>query len=372
MSKRDYYEILGVSKNASESEIKKAYRKIAIQFHPDKNPDNKEAESKFKEAAEAYEILSNKEKRARYDQFGHSGFNNQGFGGGGMSMDDIFSQFGDIFGGGDNPFESFFGGGGSRRQRVYKGSNLRIKIEVTLEDVMNGVTKKIKIKKLTKAENVEYETCSHCNGSGQITKISSTILGRIQQSVTCNYCGGYGKIITKKPKEADSNGMIKNDHQIEIKIPGGVEDGMQLKLNGQGNEAPFQGVNGDLIVLISVKENDIFIRDGSNIHHEKFISFAQAALGDKIEIPTLNGKAKITLEKGTHSGKILRLKGKGLPNINNYGNGDLLIHINLWTPQNLSKSEIVFLEKSKNSENFKPQPDKNSKSFFDKVKEIFR
>ena len=371
--KEDYYEILGVSKSASASEIKKAYRKKAIQYHPDKNPGDKSAESNFKKAAEAYEVLSDPNKKSKYDQFGHSAFDGAGgFGGGGMNMDDIFSQFGDIFGGGDNPFESFFGGGGSRRQRVYKGSNLRIKIEVSLEDVMNGVTKKIKIKKLTKSENVEYETCSQCNGSGQITKISSTILGRIQQSATCNYCGGYGKKITKKPNEADSHGMTKQDSEIEIKIPGGVEDGMQLKLSGQGNEAPFEGVNGDLIVLLSVKEHDIFIREGSNIHYEKFISFAQAALGDKIEIPTLNGKAKITLEKGTHSGKILRLKGKGLPNINNYGNGDLLIHINLWTPQNLSKSEIVFLEKSKNSENFKPQPDKNSKSFFDKVKEIFR
>ncbi len=371
MSKRDYYEILGLNKNASDTEIKKAYRKIALKFHPDKNPGNKDAENKFKEAAEAYEILSNKEKRSKYDQFGHAGFNNQGFGGGGMSMEDIFSQFGDIFGG-DSPFESFFGGRSSGRQRVYKGSDLRIKIAVSLEEVLNGVKKKIKIKKLKKGENVTYKTCPQCNGTGQITKISSTILGRIQQSSSCSPCYGSGKIIDKKSPDADHNGMINENAEIEINIPAGVEDRMQLKLNGQGNEAPFEGVNGDLIVLIEIKEHSFFIREGSNLHHEQFITFSQATLGDKIEIPTLSGKAKITLESGTHSGKILRLKGKGLPDINQYGNGDLLIHINIWTPQKLSKSEKEFFQKSKSSDNFKPTPDQNNKSFFDKVREIFK
>ena len=366
--KEDYYEILGVSKSASASEIKKAYRKKAIQYHPDKNPGDKTAEANFKKAAEAYEVLSDPNKKSKYDQFGHSAFDGAGgFGSGGMNMDDIFSQFGDIFGGGF----SGFGGGGGRGRRVIKGSNLRIKINLVLKDINEGVKKKIKVNRLVNADNVSFKNCPHCNGTGQITRVTNTILGQMQTASTCPHCNGTGKIIASKPKEADSNGQIKKSETVEINIPAGVEEGMQLKVSGKGNAAPFDGVNGDLIVLINIDEHEALVRDGQNLHYDHYISFADAVLGGDAQIPTIDGKVKIKLESGIQSGKVLRLKGKGLPSVNSYGNGDLLIHINVWTPQTLNKEEKKFFEKSKNSDSFTPNPSKKDKTFFDRVKEMF-
>ena len=367
MAKRDYYDVLGVSKSADNKEIKKAYRKIAIKFHPDKNQGNKEAEEKFKEAAEAYEVLSNNEKRQRYDQFGHAGMKGSAGGfGGGMNMEDIFSQFGDIFGGG---FGGFGGGRGGRR--VVKGTNLRIRLSLTLKEILEGVDKKIKVNRLVQAKGVTYDTCRTCNGQGQVTRISNTILGQMQTSTTCGVCNGAGKSIKDRPSGSDSNGMVKEQETVKITIPPGVEDDMQLKVSGKGNAAPFEGINGDLLVLISVEEHESLIRDGKNLHYDHYISFADAALGTTSQIPTVNGKVKIKIEKGIQSGKILRLKSQGLPSVNSYGTGDLLVHINLWTPQNISSDEKKFFEKAQKSKNFQPQPSKSDKSFFDRVKEMF-
>lgn len=378
MAKRDYYEILGVEKSADEKALKKAYRKLAIKYHPDKNPGNKEAEEKFKEAAEAYEILSNAEKRERYDRFGHQGVDGSGGGfggggfGGGMNMDDIFSQFGDIFGGG---FSSGGFGGGGRRARQVKGSNLRIRVKLTLEDIANGVEKKIKVNKLVNAEGVTYRECSNCNGSGQVTRVTNTILGQMQTSSPCPTCGGTGKKIDKKPADADQNGLKKAEETITINIPEGVSDGMQLSVKGKGNAAPFDGIPGDLIVLVEEIPHETLKRDGNNLHYDLYISFGDAALGCSPEIPTINGKVKIKLDKGVQSGRILRLKGKGLPNIEQrYGNskGDLLIHINVWTPQQLSAEQKEFFEGFRSHENAEPNESHNEKSFFDKVKEMFK
>ena len=369
MSKRDYYETLGVSKNADSKDIKKAYRKLAVKYHPDKNPDNKAAEEKFKEAAEAYDVLSSNEKKQKYDQFGHAGMGSAsggGFGGGGMNMDDIFSQFGDIFGGG-----GFGGGRSSRGRRVVKGSDLRIRLSLNLKEVAEGVDKKIKVSRLINGEGVTYNTCHTCHGSGQITRISNTILGQMQTASPCPNCNGNGKSIDKRPHGTDTNGMLKETETVEITIPPGVENDMQLKVSGKGNAAPFEGVNGDLLVLIQVEEHKQLIRDGQNLHFDHYISFADAALGTTTEIPTVSGKVKIKIEEGMQSGKILRLKGKGLPSVNSYGVGDLLIHINVWTPQNLSKEEKGFFEASKKSDNFTPNPTHKDKSFFDRVKEMF-
>ena len=367
MAKRDYYDVLGVSKSADNKEIKKAYRKIAIKFHPDKNPGDKQAEEKFKEAAEAYEVLSNNEKRQRYDQFGHAGMKGGpgGFGGG-MNMEDIFSQFGDIFGGG------FGGFGGSRGgRRVMKGTNLRIRLSLNLKEILEGVDKKIKVTRLVQAKGLKFETCGSCNGSGQVLRVTNTILGQMQTSTTCQICSGSGKIIKERPSGSDANGMVKEQETVKITIPPGVEDDMQLKVSGKGNAAPFDGINGDLLVLISVEEHESLIRDGQNLHFDHYISFADAALGTTSQIPTINGKVKIKIEKGIQSGKILRLKSQGLPSVNSYGKGDLLVHINLWTPQNISSEEKKFFEKAQNSKNFQPQPSKSDKSFFDRVKEMF-
>ena len=371
MSKRDYYEILGVSKNADSKEIKKAYRKLAVKYHPDKNPNDKKAEDKFKEAAEAYDVLSSNEKRQRYDQFGHAGMSGSGsggFGGGGMNMEDIFSQFGDIFGG-----SSFggFGGGRNRGRRVIKGTNLRIRLSLTLQEVAKGTEKKIKVNKLVNAEGVTYITCESCNGMGQVTRVSNTILGQMQTQSTCPSCNGNGKNIDNRPSGTDANGMLKESETVKITIPAGVEDGMQLKVSGKGNAAPFDGVNGDLIVLIAIEEHEKLIRDGQNLHYDHYISFSDAALGTSCEIPTVTGKVKIKLERGIQSSKILRLKGKGLPSVNSYGNGDLLVHINVWTPQKISKEQQKFFETNKGSENFAPNPTVKDKTFFDRVKEMF-
>ncbi len=371
MSKRDYYEILGLSKGASEAEIKKAYRKMAIKYHPDKNPDDKEAEAKFKEAAEAYDVLSDANKKARYDQFGHAGMGQGGgFGGGGMNMDDIFSQFGDIFGGGFGGFGGF-GGGGGRRARKVKGSNLRIKVKLSLEDIANGVQKKIKVFKLVNVDGVEYGECQTCRGTGQLTRVSNTILGQMQTSTTCNACHGTGQRVTSRPKGTDENGLDRKEEVVTIDIPAGVEEGMQLNVSGKGNAAPFGGIPGDLIVLIEEETHPHFQREGQNLHYDLYVNFLDAVLGAQLEIPILEGKAKIKIDPGTQSGKTLRLKGKGLPSVQSYGNGDLLVHLNVWTPQKLNSEEKEMLQSLRESENFNPTPGAKDKGFFKKVKEMF-
>lgn len=369
MAKRDYYEVLGVSKSASDDELKKAYRKLAIKYHPDKNPDNPEAEDKFKEAAEAYEVLSNADKRAQYDRFGHDGMRG-GFSGagGGMNMEDIFSQFGDIFGGG-SPFESFFGGGGRGRQR--KGTNLRVKLKLNLDEIANGVEKKIKVKRLVEAAGVTFKTCNTCGGSGQMKKVVNTMLGQMVSASTCSTCHGSGKVIDKRPPGVDSTGLEMQEEVIPIKIPAGVSDGMQLSMSGKGNMAPGGGVPGDLLIVIEELEDDLLKRDGNNIVYDLYVNFADAALGSSVEVPTIDGAVRIKIDPGTQSGKILRLRGKGVKDINSYGKGDQLIHVNVWTPKKLNSEEKALLEKLRESENFKPQPGKGEKGFFEKIREFF-
>ncbi len=366
--KKDYYEILGITKSASEAEIKKAYRKKAIEFHPDKNPGDAQAEENFKQAAEAYEILSDPQKKAKYDQYGHQAFDGAGgFGGGGhMNMDDIFSQFGDIFGGGFGGF-----GGNSGGQRRVKGSNLRIKVKLTLEEIANGVEKKVKVKRKVQASGVKYKTCSACNGQGQVLRVTNTILGRMQTATTCPTCGGSGQTIESKPANADAHGMILEDETVSIKIPAGVVDGMQLKVSGKGNDAPGNGIAGDLIVAIEEQEHEFLKREGENLHYDLYVSFPEAALGVSKDIEAVNGKVRIKLEEGIQSGKILRLKGKGIPSLNSYGSGDLLVHVNVWTPKTLTKEQRQFFEKSLTDDNFIPHPEKTDKSFFEKVKDMF-
>lgn len=370
MAKRDYYEVLGINKGASADEIKKAYRKVAIQFHPDKNPGNKEAEEKFKEAAEAYEVLSDENKRAQYDRFGHSR-GNGGFGGHHMDMEDIFSQFGDIFGG-HNPFDSFFGGGGGTRRRQRKGSNLRIKLKLTLEEIANGVEKKIKVNRLVRAEGVTYKTCSTCQGNGQVRKVVNTMLGQMVSTTTCPHCDGAGQLIDKRPSGVDSSGLVHKEEIISIKIPAGVADGMQLSMAGKGNEAPGGGVAGDLLILIEEQEDSNLKRDGNNVIYDLHISFVDAALGTSLEVPTISGKVKIKIDPGTQSGKILRLRGKGLKDINGYETGDQLIYVNVWTPRKLTPEERTKLESLRNSPNFEPHPEAGDKSFFERMKEFFQ
>ncbi|MBL7860171.1 MAG: molecular chaperone DnaJ [Cyclobacteriaceae bacterium] len=369
-TKRDYYEILGISKSASPEEIKKAYRKVAIQFHPDKNPGNKEAEEKFKEAAEAYEVLSNSEKRAQYDRFGHSRPGQGGFQGHDMNMEDIFSQFGDIFGGGGSPFDSFFGGGGGRtRQR--KGSNLRIKLKLSLEEIANGVEKKIKVNRLVRAEGVTFKNCTTCGGSGQVRKVVNTMLGQMVSTSTCPSCNGAGQLIDKRPSGVDSSGLVSKEDMITVKIPPGVGDGMQLSMSGKGNEAPGGGIPGDLLILIEEVEDKELKRDGNNLIYDLHISFIDAALGTSVEVPSVGGKVRIKIDPGTQSGKILRLRGKGLKDVNGYGAGDQLIYINVWTPKKLTAEEKAKLESLKQSPNFQPHPDASEKGFFERMKEYF-
>jgi molecular chaperone DnaJ len=377
MSKRDYYEVLGVAKNADESEIKKAYRKLAMKYHPDKNPGDKTAEDKFKEAAEAYDVLSNQQKKSRYDQFGHAGMggagNSGGGGFGGMNMEDIFSQFGDIFGSG-------FGGGNRGGRRVNRGSNLRVKVKLNLQDVANGVEKKIKVNKFVAcnschgsgaAHGSSFSNCNTCRGTGQVTRIMNTMLGQMQTSTTCPDCGGEGQTITDKCKVCFGDGIVRDEEVITIKIPAGVAEGMQLSVSGKGNAGARNGINGDLLVLIEEEEHESLKRDGSNLLYEHYVNFADATLGTQIEIPTIDGKAKIKIDPGTQSGKILRLRGKGLPEVNSYSKGDLLVNINVWTPQHLSKEEKKILEKFQTAENFAPKPTKKDKGFFDRMKEYF-
>ncbi len=374
--KKDFYEILGISKNATAAEIKKAYRKKAIEYHPDKNPGNAVAEENFKKAAEAYEILSDASKKAKYDQYGHQAFDGNGGGGGGfggghggMNMDDIFSQFGDIFGGGFGGGSGFGSGGGGQRRT--KGSNLRIKVKLSLEEIANGVEKKVKVKRKIQAPGVSYRTCATCNGQGQVMRVTNTILGRMQSASTCPTCGGAGQIIDKKPANADAQGMILEDETVSIKIPAGVVDGMQLKVSNKGNDAPGNSVPGDLIVVIEEIEHEFLKREGENLHYDLYVSISEAVLGVSKDIEAVSGKVRIKLEEGIQSGKILRLKGKGIPNINGYGNGDLLVHVNVWTPKTLNKEQRTFFEANLTDDNFIPNPEKSDKSFFEKVKDMF-
>ncbi len=380
MSKRDYYEILGVSRDASAEQIKKAYRQKALKYHPDKNPGDASAEANFKEAAEAYEVLSNPDKKARYDQYGHAGMGNNfggGFGGG-MSMEDIFSQFGDIFGGAFGGF----GGGFSQRggRRVNKGSNLRIKVRLTLEEILHGVEKKIKVNKYVGCKSCggsgaknsnAFHTCSTCNGQGRVTRVTNTILGQMQTTASCPHCGGEGRIISEKCNSCFGNGIVKEEEVISLSIPAGVSEGMQLSLSGKGNAAARGGIPGDLIVLVEEIAHEKLIRDGNNLLLDHYINFPQAVLGTTIEVPTLEGKARIKIEPGTQGGRVLRLKGKGLPSVNGYGRGDLLVNINIWTPQRINADEKQILEDLMSAENFQPNPGKNEKSFFERMKDIF-
>jgi len=370
-TKRDFYEILGVSKSATPEEIKKAYRKVAIQFHPDKNQGNKEAEEKFKEAAEAYEILSDAEKRAQYDRFGHSK-QGGGFRGHDMNMDDIFSQFGDIFGGGGgggSPFDSFFGGGGGGRTRQRKGSNLRIKLKLNLEEIANGVEKKIKVNRLIRAEGVTFKNCTSCQGTGQVRKVVNTMLGQMVSTTTCPACNGAGQLIDKRPSGVDNSGLVSKEDMISVKIPAGVSDGMQLSMSGKGNEAPGGGIPGDLLILIEEQEDKELKRDGNNLVYDLHISFIDAVLGTSVEVPSIGGKVRIKIDPGTQSGKILRLRGKGLKDINGYGAGDQLIYINVFTPRKLNSEEKAKMESLRSSPNFQPHPDAGEKGFFERMKE---
>jgi len=371
MAKRDYYEVLGVNKSASAEEIKKAYRKLAIKYHPDKNPGDNKAEENFKEAAEAYEVLSNEEKKAKYDRFGHAGMgaSGGGFSGANMSMDDIFEHFGDVFGGAFG----FSGGGGGRAgsASLRKGSNLRVRVKMTLEEILSGTEKKIKVNKLAHAEGVEYTTCAKCQGTGRIMRVTQTFLGHMQTASPCPTCQGAGKTVSKSKPGVMPDGLERKEVVVSIDIPAGVEDGMQLSLRGKGNDGPMGGPAGDLIVLIEEQPHDLFVRDGSNLHYDLHLNFADAVLGESPEVPTLSGKAKIKISAGTHSGKTLRLKGKGLPSINSYEVGDLLVHVNVWTPQTLSSEEKSMMETLRKSDNFKPHPSVGDKSFFSRMKEFF-
>jgi len=385
MAKKDFYEILGVGKSAAADEIKKAYRKVAMQYHPDRNPGDKAAEEKFKEAAEAYEVLSDADKKAQYDRYGHAGVSGNGRGGyqgGNMNMEDIFSQFGDIFG--DDLFGGFFGGGGrqrgNQRSRGVRGSNLRIKLKLTFEEIAKGVTKNIKVKKHVPCgacngsgakDRGSVQTCSTCGGSGQVRRVQNTFLGQMQTVTTCPACNGEGTTVTAKCTSCKGEGRAYADETVSIEIPAGVQEGMQLTLSGKGNAGERGGMPGDLIILVEEETHKDLQREGLNVAYELYLSFTDAVFGTQVEVPTIDGRAKIKIPAGTQSGKIFRLKGKGFPAVNSYEKGDQLIQVNVWTPQNISAEEKAMLEKMGQSNNFKPHPDKNEKGFFDKVKDMF-
>ena len=379
--KRDYYEVLGVNKNATPEELKKAYRKLALQYHPDRNPGDKEAEEKFKEAAEAYEVLSNPEKRQRYDQYGFAGMGAGGYGAQGMSMDDIFSHFGDIFA--DFGLGSIFGGGfgGSRSSGPARerGGNIRVKVKMNLQEIEKGAKKKIKVSKYVPCEHCHgsgsadgtTDTCPTCQGRGQVVRTVNSFLGQMQTASTCPNCGGTGKIIKNKCTHCHGDGIVKGEEVIEIDIPAGVAEGMQLTLRGKGGAGPHNGVNGDLYVLIEEEAHPDFERDGSNLIYSLFITVPEAILGTEAEVPTVSGKVRVKITPGTQSGKVLRLRGKGLPNVNGYGSGDLLVYVNVWIPKKVSKEDEKLLQELGKSESFKPNPDKDDRSFFKKIRDYF-
>jgi molecular chaperone DnaJ len=378
MEKRDYYEVLGVEKTATADEIKKAYRKKAIQYHPDKNPGDKEAEEKFKEAAEAYEVLSNPDKRARYDQFGHAGMGGAAGGGGpfgggfsgNMNMDDIFSMFGDIFGG-----HSGFGGGfggGQTQQRRFRGSDLRVKAKLTLKEVSEGVEKKFRLKKYVQCScchgsgaegDSGTETCKTCHGTGSVVRTQQTILGAMQTRVTCPDCGGEGKIIKNKCKQCGGDGIVYGEEIVSVKIPAGVAEGMQLSMNGKGNAGKHNGVPGDLLIVIEEEPHPELIRDDNDLIYNLLLSVPTAALGGTVEIPTIDGKVKVKIEPGTQPGKVMRLRGKGLPSVNSYGTGDLLVNVSVYIPETMTKDEKAAMEKMAASDSFKPNPTLKEKIF---------
>ena len=374
MSKRDYYEILGVTKSASTDEIKKAYRKVAMQFHPDRNPGDKAAEEKFKEAASAYEVLSDTDKKAKYDRFGHSAFSpgaggGGGFSGGGMDMNDIFSQFGDVFG--EDMFGGFFGGGGSRsrssRSRGQRGSNLRIKLKMNFEEIANGANKQVKVKKHVlcttcggngaKDKN-SVQTCGTCNGSGQVKRVTNTFLGQMQTVNTCPTCNGEGNTVTAKCAPCKGEGRVYGEETISIDIPGGVQDGMQLSMSGKGNAGERGGSAGDLIIMIEEEAHESLHRDGLNVSFDLYITIPEAVFGTSVEVPTIDARAKIKIPPGTQSGKVFRLKGKGFPEVQGYAKGDQRINVHVWTPQHVSAEEKAILEKMQQSPNFQPKPTK--------------
>jgi molecular chaperone DnaJ len=380
MGKRDYYEVLGVSKEATKEEIKKAYRKQDLKYHPDKNPGDKKSEENFKEAAEAYEVLSSDEKKARYDRYGHAGMGNNGggFSGQGMTMDDIFSSFGDIFGDAFGGFGGF--GGGRRGQRVNKGSNLRVKVKLTLQEIAAGAEKKIKVNKYDTcdscggtgaADSSSLSTCSTCRGSGHVTRLTNTMLGQMQTTSVCPACGGEGKTITKKCTTCYGEGIVQKEEIIKINIPAGVGKGMQMTVGGKGNAPRRGGINGDLLVVIDEDEHPELIREGNDLIYNLFISIPDAVLGTHVEVPTVDNNVKIKIEPGTQPGKILRLRGKGLPEVNGYGRGDLLVNVNVWIPKSLNKDELKIFEKFRDSDSFTPDPDKNDKGFFERMKGYF-
>ena len=383
MAKRDYYEVLEVSKSASPEEIKKAYRKKALQFHPDKNPGNAEAEEKFKEAAEAYEVLSNADKKKRYDQFGHAGVGGAaggGFSGGFRDVEDIFSSFGDIFGGHFGGFGGFGGGSSRGGRRVSRGSDLRVKVTLNLKEIIEGVEKKIKVKKYVACDHCNgtgakngsaYSTCGTCRGSGQVTRIANTILGQMQTTSTCPTCQGDGKMITDKCNNCAGEGVIRDEEVINIKIPAGVGEGMQLNVSGRGNTGRRGGVNGDLLVVITEEDHPELIRDGNNLIYNLFLSFPEITLGTTSEIPTAEGKVKVKIDAGTQPEKILRLRGKGIPDVNGYGKGDLLVRIHVWIPKKLNSEERRTMEKLLGSPGFLEGPSDSEKSFFEKMKDMF-
>lgn len=382
--KRDYYEILGVSKSSTPDEIKKAYRKVAMQYHPDKNPGNKEAEEKFKEAAEAYEVLSDADKRSQYDRFGHAGVggNGRGFGGGqGMNMEDIFSQFGDVFG--DDIFGSFFGGrksGGGGKSRGTRGSNLRVRIKLNFEEIAKGASKTIKVKKYIHCDSCggsgakdksSIQTCGTCGGSGQVRRVQNTFLGQMQTVTTCPTCNGEGTSITSKCGSCKGEGRVYGEENITIDIPAGVQEGMQLSMSGKGNAGERGGYPGDLIVQVEEEAHPELLRDGLNVVYDLHISFPDAVFGTQVEVPTIDGRAKLKIPSGTQSGKVFRLKGKGFPAVQSYEKGDQMVYVNIWTPQELTSEEKAALEKLRNSPNFHPHPEKGEKGFFERIRDLF-
>ena len=384
--KRDYYEVLGVERNADAETIKKAYRKAAIKYHPDKNPGDKEAEEKFKEAAEAYDVLSSEDKRARYDRFGHAGMSGaagggggfSGFSSGGFSMEDIFEQFGDIFGG----FGGSFGGGRSTRSRkVNRGSDIRITVKLTLQEIAEGVTKKLKINKTVACDTCggtgakdasSYATCSQCNGSGFVISVQNSFFGRMQTQSVCPSCGGSGRIIKDKCSKCGGEGTERGQEVIEVKIPAGVGDGMVLTMRGKGNAARNGGVSGDLLVVIEEEHNPLLIRDGNDLIHNMNITVTTAILGGEVEVPTIDGKARIKIAAGTHAGKVLRLRGKGLPDVNGYGRGDIMVVVDITIPDELTKEERKIVEKLAEQPNFKQASTVENQNIFERMKNFFR